>query len=292
MIQGHEFGGSIAQVGAAVSGFKEGDRVVVDPIIPCGKCGACRVGHFPACTSLKLVGVDLDGGFAEYVKVHHSMVYKITDRISDRHSALVELFSIGFHACNRSGIKAGQSALIWGCGRVGQSIMQAVRTKTDKPVFVVDILDKRLDIAKSSCKDIITINALKENPLDVVKEATNGAGVDVAFESVGHGRHIADVPDPVLGAIRSIRGGGTICVLGLSDEPVNLVMKEIIWKEARLIASRVSHGEFKDAIHYMDAGSLNPEALISAELSGDQTQHAFEILEKDPGSYLKVILKF
>ncbi len=292
LVQGHEFGGTVTKVGDKVTGFREGDRVVVDPIIPCGECGACKVKHYPACTTLKLVGVDLDGGFAEYVKVHEGMVYKISDKISDRHSALVELFSIGFHASNRSGIQAGQSALIWGGGRVGQCIMQAARTITDKSIFVVDVLDKRLEIAQSTCKDITIINPLKENPVDVVMEATGGMGVDVAFEAVGHGKHLENVPDPVLGCVKSIRGGGTICVLGLSDEPVPLVMKHIIWKEAKLIASRVSHGEFKEAIEYMDKGELNPEVLISAEFGGDQAQHAFEILDKEPQNYLKVLLKF
>ncbi len=291
LIQGHEFGGRVAAVGKNVKDFQVGDRLVVDPIVPCGTCGACQIQHYPACTSLKLIGVDMDGGFGEYVTAKPHMCYKISETISDRHAALVELFSIGFHACNRSGIKAGDSALIWGGGRVGQVIMQAARTKTDQPIFVVDISDNRLKIAVETCRDIIPINPTKQNPVDVVREHTNGRGVDIAFEAVGHAVNIDGIPDPVIGCVRSIRGGGTVCVLGLSDHAVPLVMKEIIWREAKLIASRVSHGEFRDAIDNMEQGKLNPEALISKEKHASEAQNAFEILQADPDNNLKIILQ-
>jgi threonine dehydrogenase-like Zn-dependent dehydrogenase len=292
MIQGHEFGGRIAKVGKKVKNYKEGDRVVADPIIPCGKCGACLLGHFPACTSLKLIGVDTNGGFGEYVKVKDYMLYNISDKIEDRHSALVELYSIGFHACARSKIKQGNTAVIWGGGRVGHVILQAARTKTEEPIFFVDILNNRLEIAKNLNQNVITINAKNEDPLEVINELTKGQGVDVAFEAVGHGEHIEKIADPVLGCVRAIRGAGTVCVLGLSDEPVPLVMKDIIWKEAQIVASRVSHGEFNEAIHYLDVGELNPEVLISADYHGSEAQNAFKILEEHPDKFLKIILNF
>jgi threonine dehydrogenase-like Zn-dependent dehydrogenase len=292
MIQGHEFGGTIAKVGKDVKDFNEGDRIVADPIIPCSNCSACLLGHFPACTALKLIGVDTNGGFGEYVKVKDYMLYKIPNKIEDRHSALVELYSIGFHACTRSKIKEGDSAVIWGGGRVGHVILQAARTKTEEPIFFVDILENRLEIAKNSNNNVITINAKNEDPLEVINELTKGKGVDVAFEAVGHGEHVEKIADPVLGCVKAIRGAGTVCVLGLSDDPVPLVMKEIIWKEAQIVASRVSHGEFKEAIHYLNLGALNPEVLISAEYHGSEAQKAFKLLEEHPDKFLKIILNF
>jgi 2-desacetyl-2-hydroxyethyl bacteriochlorophyllide A dehydrogenase len=292
LIQGHEFGGRIVKTGSKVDKFKIGNRVVVDPILPCGECTACELGHFPACTSLKLIGVDMDGGFGQYVKAAQNMCYHINDAISDRHAALVELFSIGFHASNRSGLKTGDTAVIWGGGRVGQVIMQAARTITDAPIFVVDVSDNRLAIAAKTCKDIIPINSRKQDPLQVIREATSERGVDVAFEAVGHGVEIENVPDPVVGCVRAIRGAGTVCVLGLSDHAVPLVMKEIIWKEAKIVASRVSHGEFSDAIEAMQNKQINPEALITSEMHGSNTQQAFETLAEDPDGQLKIILQF
>jgi threonine dehydrogenase-like Zn-dependent dehydrogenase len=233
----------------------------------------------------------MDGGFGEFVVADESMLYRLTPEISDRHAALVEVFSIGFHACNRSGLKAGDSVAIWGTGRIGHSILQAARTKTDITIFMVDILDSRLKIAAGNFENVIPINSAKQDPIAVIKEYTNGRGVDIAFEAVGHAHTLAERPNPVRGCVQSIRGAGTVCVLGLADDPAPLVMKELIWKEAKIIASRVSHGEFAEAIHHLSLGNLKPDCVISLELPAREAQSAFELLDKEPENYIKVLLK-
>ncbi len=292
LIQGHEFAGTIVKTGPAVRNFKAGDRVAVDPIIWCGHCPACKRHHYPACSTLKLVGIDLDGGFSEFMKVPETMLYKVTEKISDRHAALVEVLSIGFHACNRARVSEGDRIVIWGAGKVGQSILQAVRTKTGNTVIMVDILDERLVIAKKAYNDIDIVNAVKTNAVEKIKELTGGEGVDIAFEAVGHTKEIPGVVNPVRGCIQAIRGGGTVCVLGLSSEPSPIVMKELIWKEGIIMTSRVSHGEFAETIDNMNRGTLKPEAIVTDILHPSGTQEAFEMLEKEPEKHLKIMLKF
>lgn len=292
LIQGHEFAGTVAETGSEVKNHKAGDRVAVDPIIWCGHCPACLWHHYPACSTLKLVGIDLDGGFSEYMKVPETMLYKVTDKISDEHAALVEVLSIGFHACNRAKVAPGDMVAIWGAGKVGQSILQAVRTKTGNTVVIVDILDERLEIAKKAYGDIHTINAVKENAVEKISELTEGKGVDIAFEAVGHTKDLPGVVNPVQGCIRAIRGGGTVCVLGLSAEPSPLIMRELIWKEGIIMTSRVSHGEFAETIDNMNRGTLKPDAIVTGILHPSETQKAFEMLEKEPDKHLKIMLKF
>jgi len=291
LIQGHEFSGTIVATGRNVRGLGVGDRVVVDPILWCGTCAACQIGHYPACSSLKLVGVDMDGAFAEYVAVKDFMLHRIDERISDRHGALVEVLAIGFHACHRGDLQKNDTVVIWGAGRVGQCILQAARTITDATIFLVDVLENRLNIAKSTYDNIVAINATKENPVDVIHEQTKGRGVDVAFEAVGHAVETPIAPPPIPGCAKSIRGAGTIVALGLGDDPSPLVMKELIWKEAKIVASRVTHGEFKDAIYHMAEGHLHPEVLISDEFSAERADEAFKLLENDPANHLKILLK-
>ena len=291
-IPGHEMGGIVEAVGKDIDGFSIGDKVAIDPIIWCGECQACKRGHYPACTSLKLIGIDLDGGFAEQVSVPPHMLFKASPDTPDEHVALVEIYAIGFHANNRAKTKKGQSLAIWGAGRVGQVILQAARTKTDAPIFIVDVLDNRLEIAASHYDNVIPINAKKQNPVDVIKEHTNGNGVDIAFEAVGHAEEIEGVFTPVRACINSIRGGGKVCVLGLSDEPAPIVFKEMIWKEAKLVTSRVSHLEFQEVLDHLKMGDLKPEALISAILPGSETQKAFELVQNEASNYLKVLLDF
>ncbi|MBN2520951.1 MAG: alcohol dehydrogenase catalytic domain-containing protein, partial [Bacteroidales bacterium] len=291
-IPGHEFAGTIVKTGKDMKNFKNGDRVAVDPIIWCGTCPACLIHHYPACTKLKLVGVDMDGGFSEYIKVPESMLYKITPGISDIHAALVEVISIGFHACNRAKIKENDKVAIWGAGKVGQSILQAVSTKTKNSIIMVDVLEERLAIAKKAYPEIHIINAAKENPVEKIKKITSEKGVDIAFEAIGHWIELPHVVNPVRGCIQSIRGAGLVCVLGLGNEPSPILMKELIWKEGTIITSRVSHGEFSETIENMEKGNLKPDVLISDILHPSEAQKAFEMLESEPSKHLKILLKF
>lgn len=292
MIMGHEFGGVVAEVGEGVEGWALGDKVAADPIIWCGTCPACLKGHFPACTTLKLIGIDSDGGFTQFISLPSSMLYKVPSHIPDEHVALVEVLSIGCHAKNRANVRKDDIVVIWGSGKVGLCILEAVRTVTDNTVFMVDILDPRLEIGPGYYDNVIAINALKENPVERIKKETGGRGADIAFEAVGHAREIKDVVNPVRGCVQSVCGGGTVCVLGLGNEPAPVLFKELIWKEARIVSSRVSHGEFAEAIELLKEGRLKPEALISQKLHGSQTQRGFEILEENPAENIKILLDF
>ena len=291
-IPGHEFAGIIAVTGSKVTGFRAGEHVAVDPIIWCGKCPACLRKHYPACSSLKLLGVDVNGGFGEFINVPEHMLYRLDPSIPLHHAALVEVLSIGFHACKRANVQKDDTVVIWGAGKVGQSILQAIRTKTTHTVIMVDILEKRLNLAKSHYSDIITINAGIENPVERIREITGAKGVDIAFEAVGHHTEIGGIVNPVRGCIQSIRGAGTVCVLGLGDEPLPLLMKELIWREAKIVASRVSHGEFAETIQNLEKGTLKPDALVTDILNPDKIQDGFMMLEKEPGNHLKILLKF
>jgi threonine dehydrogenase-like Zn-dependent dehydrogenase len=291
MTPGHEFSGTIVETGKNIKKFKSGDRVAVDPIIWCGECPACKLKHYPACTSLKLLGVDMDGGFAEYVVADGDKLFKLTPNISEKAAALIELFSIGFHASKRAGLKKDDTVAIWGAGKVGHAILQAVRTKTNNTVFMVDVLDKRLGIAADNYDNIIAINSTEQNPVEVIHEYTKGRGVDIAFEAVGHARNIEDHPNPVQSCILSIRGAGTVCVLGLSSEESPILTKDLIWREAKIVASRVNHGEFQDAIEHLSKGNLKPEIMISKEVNPSQVMDAFHLLDNEPENNLKIMIK-
>ena len=290
-VPGHEFVGIVEKTGGSVTDLKPGDRVAVDPIIWCGTCAACRRGHYPACTTLKLLGVDMDGGFAEFARARANMVYRIDDRVDNLHAALIEPYSIGFHAIHRAGVEAGDSVAVYGAGRIGQAIMQAARTVTDGMLFIVDVLPGRLERALNACPDAVAIDARNTDPVTAIMERTGGDGVDRAIEAVGHALQIPGRVHPVREAVQSIRGGGTVCALSLGDEEVPLVMKELIWREGTLTTSRVSHGEYADVIHALAEGLLTPEAMISAVIPVERAQEAFEMLQDNPEQYVKIILQ-
>lgn len=291
LILGHEFAGEIVEVSESVDSALVGDRVAVDPIIWCGECPACRAQHYPACESLKLLGIDLDGGFAQFVAADADKLYHLPDTISDRHAALIEVFSIGFHVTNRAAVSAGNSVAVFGAGRAGQCIIQAARTKTDAPIYAIDVLDSRLKLAEQINENVTGINPTRDDPREVIREMTNGYSVDIAIESVGHARQIPDVPNPVQCAIDSIRSGGTVCMIGLGDQTSEILTKRLVLKEANLLTSRVTQGEFQETIDAMEQGIIFPEPLISAEYPGSETHKAITSLEKTPEQYLKILLR-
>jgi len=291
LIMGHEFAGEIVEIGKQVTDYEVGDRVAVDPVMWCGQCPACRLGHMPACTSLKLLGIDSHGGFAQYVAADSFMLYPLPDNVSDAHAALIEVLSIGFHACARAGVGAGDSLAIFGAGRIGQCILQAASTITDNTIYMVDILDERLNTVCEAYDQVVPINSMKHDPVHAIWDSTKGQGVDVALEAVGHAHPIEGQSHPVAQCVDVLRGAGTVCVLGLADDPVSLVMKKLIWKEAHLVTSRVSHGEFALTIDHLNRGLLKPDVLISATLKASQAQHAFDLVEQCPEKYLKVLLE-
>jgi len=290
-VQGHEFAGIIVAKGKRVKKAKIGERVAVDPIFWCGKCAACEKGHHQACATLKLLGIDVNGGFAEFVAAEEFMLYPVPDSVSEKDAALVEVLSIGLHACNRSGIQKGDTAAIFGAGKIGQVILQAAMNRTKKDLFIIDTLDSRLSIAKNVLSRVHVINAAKENPVEKILELSKGRGVDIAFEAVGHAHPIPGQFLPVRQCIQAIRQGGSVCVLGLSDKPVPLVMKELIWKEAKLLTSRVTAGEFSEALRLMAFKKLFPNKLVTDEMPASKTQRAFELLEKEPEKHLKILIK-
>ena len=291
-VPGHEMAGIIVKTGPGADSFTPGDKVAIDPIIWCGECPACKRGHFPACSKLKLIGIDMDGGFCQFINVDQGMLHIAPEGIPLEHLALVEIYGIGFHANRRAGVKPGDCLSIWGAGRVGQVILQAARTITSAPIFMVDVIDKRLKIAAEAYKDVIPVNALDSDPVEEILKETKGLGCDIAFEAVGHPNHVDRTIHPVRGAIQSIRGGGVVCVLGLTDDPAPVVFKELIWKEARIIASRVSHGEYPVVIEKLKENLLHPDILISETFPATKIQQAFELIEKDPENYLKIMLQF
>ncbi|MBN1894890.1 alcohol dehydrogenase catalytic domain-containing protein, partial [bacterium] len=290
LIPGHEFAGVVEECGPDAGRLNKGDRVTVDPVIRCGHCPACKRGQHPACASLQVIGIDRDGGFAEFVGVPGDRVHPLPADLTPQQCALIEVMSIGFHALNRSGLKAGDTAAIWGAGKIGQCILQACRTVTDKLV-IVDVLDERLQTAARAVPGCMTVNAGKTDAVRAVREATGGLGVDVAFEAVGHETEIPGSVPPVRASIQAIRGGGTVCVLGLSGRPTELIMRELILKEAVIVASRVSHGEFPKAIEQIRMGTVHPERLVTDVIGPDRIQDAFAWLDRDPAGHLKIILE-
>lgn len=291
LIQGHEFSGVVMEKGNAVKGLSIGDRVCVDPIISCRNCPACLDGRYNACRSLKLLGIDMDGGLAQYVCVDQEQCFKIPGAISDRDAALVELFSIGMHATSVSRIEPGDMAVVLGAGRVGLAVLQNLLLTSAEKIAVADISPHKLEIA-ASLGAALVINSAEVDAVKAVDEFTGGQGADCVVECIGEADlNVVGGKSPVEQAVEMIRNAGRITLLGQGPHSYGVHWKTLVWKEATISTSRTNRGEFPRVIAMMAGGKYDTAAMVSAEYPLERTAEAFALVDKEPPDVVKVLIK-
>jgi len=289
-ILGHEFGGIIQEIGKDVNGLKVGDRVVVDPIIPCRSCPACHSGHLNACQTLKLLGIDLDGGFGQYVAVPANRVYRLPDSIPMTYAPMVEMYALGHHISQRGQVQPGETVAILGSGKLGLSVLDVLcHSASTALTIVTDIQPFRLEMARKLGADY-AINITQEDPVERVMEITQGVGVDCVVEAVGHYHTVEGQEAPMSQAVHMIRTGGRIVTAGLGEQLSAVHFKTLVIKEAKVIASRVTLGEFPRATRLMAKGLLHPELLVTDQIAMRDVATAFEKVDREDPSTIKVVL--
>ena len=289
-ILGHELGGVIAELGRDVSGWSVGERVAVDPIIPCHGCPACLEGHINACRTLKLLGVDIAGGYGEYVAVPQQNLYRLPDKVRMEHAPMVEMYGLGHHILGRGRVQPGERVAIIGTGKLGLAVLDVLcHTASATETIVIDVAPVRLEIARRLGAQHLC-NALEGDPVLEVMEATEGAGVDCVIECVGHHHEVPGRDAPLSQAVRMIRSGGRIVTAGLGAAPTTVPFKELVLKEAQIVASRVTAGEFPRAIRMMAKGLLHPELLVTHQSSLRDVSEAFARVDAESPEIIKTVL--
>lgn len=229
IIMCHEIVGEIAEINGTAKNFKVGDKVTVEPLISCGECVACRNGNEHVCSSLKLLGIHVNGGFAEYVKANIDKVVKIDDIPMDI-AVLTEPLAVGLHVVRRSEIKVGQTALIIGGGPIGMIVAMMAKMAGAAKIVISEGNKKRIALAEEF--GFYTINAFEDNVQEKVKEYTNGDGFDVVYEVTGSKAGVAS-------ALAACKIRGTVVHVGFSSGSYEYNHMPIIFKELKVVGCRV-----------------------------------------------------
>lgn len=289
-VPGHEFGGIVQEVGRNVVGCRPGDRVVVDPIISCHACPACLTGHINACRSLKLLGIEWNGGFGQYVSAPASHVYHLPDEVALAHAPMVEMYALGHHILQRGHVQLGESVVILGAGKLGLSILDVLCHKAGANLTIIaDLQPFRLETARRLGADY-AINIAEEDPVGRVLELTGGVGADCVIEAVGHYHELPGQEAPLAQAVQMIRNGGRVVTAGLGEQLSAVHFKTLVLKEAEIIATRVTCGEFPRAIRLMARGALHPELLITDQMPLREIGAAFARVDGEDPRTIKVVL--
>ncbi len=210
---GHEPGGIVTEIGEGVQGFKIGDKVSIEPAVPCGKCEECRKGLYNLCKNIKMLAIpgERDGVFAEYCVHDASMCYKLPENIGTLEGALIEPLAVGMHATELSNAKFGESAVVLGSGCIGLCTIMSLKARGISEIYVADVMDKRLEKAlELGAKKVF--NSTRE---DIVAFVNNlpGGGVDQVYECAGN-------RITTLQSCKLIKRGGKVTLVGVSTEPV------------------------------------------------------------------------
>ena len=281
-VLGHEVAGEIAALGPGVSGVGVGDRVCVDLVINCGHCYPCRIGRPNCCVSIKVMGVHVDGGFAEFVSAPVSRIHRVPPELSDEEAALVEPLTIGCQAVTRGDVSDGETVAILGAGPIGLVSLMAAKARGAR-VLIADLLDSRLKLAAELGADA-TVNSGREDVAGAASRFTNGEGANVVIEAVG-------VPATVEAAIDIVSAAGRVVLLGLGSKPIGVVPTTLIRKELDVRASRMNSRRFPEAIELATCARLPLARLITHRMLLASAADAFDLLDRRPDEACKVILQ-
>jgi L-iditol 2-dehydrogenase len=287
LVMGHEAAGVVEHVGARVTNFAPGDRVTFDSTVFCGDCAYCRRGEVNLCDNRRVLGVSCGdyrrhGAFAEYVAVPARISYRLPDSVPFEHAALIEALSVAMHAVNRKVPTPGEPLVVIGCGMIGLLIQQVLRAQGCGPIVAVDVDARRLAMAARLGADL-TIDGRKDI-VGAIHDYTEGRGALQSFEAVGF-------TETVQAAVRSVRKGGAVTLVGNLKPLVDLPLQDFVTRELTLFGSCASRGEYPAAIALMERGGVDVASLISAIAPLDEGPQWFDRLHRGGEDLMKVILR-
>ena len=290
LVPGHEFAGTVLAAGGDVADFAAGDRVAVDPILPCYRCPACLDGRHSGCQKLKLYGIDQHGAFAERIAVKARNAFRVPDSVSMRDAAMAEPFAIAIHVTRRAGVDPADVVVVLGSGKIGLCIADVMLKTAAIQVIAVDVDPFRLDLAKRVGVHTV-INAREVDPVEEVMRLTNGRGADRVVEVVGHAQVVGKGEQPMAQAVQMVRAGGRVVVVGQGPDPAPILWKPVVWKEAEVITSRVNLGEFPRCLAMMERALLHADLLATHELPLERAAEAYAIASDPSAKAVKILVK-
>jgi L-iditol 2-dehydrogenase len=288
IVMGHEAAGVVESVGSSVRNFHAGDWVTFDSTVSCGNCFYCQRHQINLCEDREVIGVSTPafrrmGAFTEFVAVPARIAYHLPESMPFAHAAMIEAVSVAVHAVSLTPIALDDTVVVVGAGMIGLLTLQVVRAAGAGKVYVFDLDDSRLELARS-LGATETFNSRSADVIPEILDRTSGRGADVAMECVGS-------TAPIKLALESVRKGGCVTLIGNVAPTVEIGLQSAVTRQIRLQGSCASSGEYPASISLMSRGAIRVEPLISAVAPLEDGASWFRRLyEREPG-LLKVVLE-
>jgi (R,R)-butanediol dehydrogenase / meso-butanediol dehydrogenase / diacetyl reductase len=284
LIIGHEFAGTIAELGPGVTGWQVGDRVTANDAIPCGQCLSCAQGRLTDCENLTMIGVSADGAMAEYCKITARGLHRLPDGVSLRQGALAEPLSVALHGVRQSRLKPGGYALVMGAGPIGLLTLQAALLAGARSVAVTEVDPVRRVLAERLGAALV-LDPARENVYVELLRLTGGQLPDVIYICTGAAAAFRD-------AVSLVRKGGQVYILGVCTEPVEADFMTVTLSNLCLEGSLAGWAEFPAAIDFIAQRRVNVDALVSHEISLDEVPRGgFQRLCTPDSGAVKILVR-
>lgn len=270
---GHEFCGVVERIGEEVTAVQPGDFVSAEMHLNCGHCHQCRLGQAHICQNLRIIGIDLDGAFAEFVKIPATNIWKLDPAIPEHYAAILDPLGNAVHTV-LAGPIAGETVLVTGCGPIGLMSIAVAKACGSSTVFATETNDHRRQLAKEVGADFV-LNPAAEDPVLRIKDATGGTGVDVLLEMSGN-------PKAIQQGFKALRAGGRASLLGIPTENVPLdLVEDVIFKGATVqgIYGRRMYQTWVEMTALLKAGRVNLQPLFGERLELEKFETAFSKLQ-------------
>ena len=273
LVLGHESAGRVVAIGERVTRHRVGDRVALEPGLPCGRCRECRAGRYNLCRAVAFFGSPpVDGAFARFIIQHEDFAHPLPDALSDEVGALMEPLSVALWACAKAAISAADRVLVTGAGPIGLLTLQVARALGASQVVLTDVNERRLELARATG----ATRALRaEEGLD--------AEFDALIECSGHPQALRD-------GLTALRPAGTAVLVGMGADPDALVPLSLLQsRELWLTGTFRYAGTYPTAIALAAAGRVDLEAIVTGHFALGDVEAALRAGREDPGS-VKVIV--
>jgi len=284
MILGHECAGEVVEVGGDVTHLRPGDRVALEPGIPCGQCDLCRAGQYNLCADVVFFATPpVDGAFCEYVAHKAAFAFKLPEGVSYEEGAMCEPLSVGIHAVRRAGVGLGDSVLITGAGPIGLVTLMAAKAAGATTTIITDLQPSRLELARE-LGATATADVRSDDAVALGRDLTAGCGVDAAIDCTGSSA-------ATLTGLEAVRRGGTVVWVGTADDAYTLPAVNTIRRGLTIRGIFRYRNTYPTAIDLIAAGQAEVARLITHRLPLSRLQEAMEIAHSGREGAVKVVVE-
>lgn len=283
---GHEPGGIVTAVGEGVDGFEIGDKVSIEPAVPCGECEDCRKGNYNLCKNIKMLAIpgERDGVNAEYCTHDASMCYKLPENMSTLEGAMIEPLAVGMHAAELSNAKVGETAIVLGSGCIGLCTVMSLKARGISEIYVADVMEKRLE--KAMEVGATRVFNSKTESIEEFAKTLPGGGADQVYECAGN-------RVTTLQTCRLIKRAGKVTLVGVSPEPVlELDIATLNAMEGTIYSVYRYRNLWPKAIAAVSSGAIPVKDIVSHEFDFKDCEEAIEYSLSHKDEVIKSVVKF